>query len=223
MTVTIPIQAIQLNPGSKLEIKNISWQDFEEILNELGEDRNTHISYYQGTLEIMSPLARHERFHRIIADIIKTILEIQNRNWEDFGSTTLKRPVQAGVEPDTCFFIQNADRVQGCNHLDLSVYPPPDLAIESDVTSKTTLDAYLAMSVPEVWIYDENHRLTIKILQNSQYIESSTSPTFPNLPIKEWIPQLVQQAIDRGTRPMLSDLKNLLSETIVYLEIPIAR
>jgi Uma2 family endonuclease len=211
MTVTIPIQAIQLTPGSKLEIKNISWQDFEEILNELDQDRNTRISYYQGTLEIMSPLARHERFHRIIVDIIKTILEVENRNWEDFGSTTLKRPVQAGVEPDTCFFIQNAERVQGCNDLDLSVYPPPDLALESDITSKTTLDAYLTMSVPEVWIYNESHQLTIKIFQNGQYLESFTSLTFPNLPIKELIPQLVQQAIDRGTRPMLRELKNRLT------------
>lgn len=26
--------------------------------------------------------------------------------------------------------------------------PPPDLAIETDVTSKTTLDAYVAIAVP---------------------------------------------------------------------------
>jgi Uma2 family endonuclease len=215
MTVTIPIQAIQLSPGSKFTVKNINWQDFEEILNDLGEDRNTRISYYQGTLEIMSPLARHERFHRIIAYIVTTILETQNRNWEDFGSTTLKQPIQAGVEPDTCFYIENADRVRGCNDLDLSIYPPPDLAIESDITSKTTLDAYLALGVPEVWIYDENHRLTIQILENGQYLESSTSPTFPDLSIRELIPQLVQQAIDRGTPLMLRELKNRLNENIL--------
>ncbi|MFQ4144704.1 Uma2 family endonuclease [Chlorogloeopsis sp. ULAP02] len=91
MTVSIPIQAIELAPGSQIAIHNLSWQDFEQILADLGEKRHTRIAYYRGTLEIMSPLALHERPHRIIAYIITTILEIQGRNWEDFGSTTFKQ------------------------------------------------------------------------------------------------------------------------------------
>jgi Uma2 family endonuclease len=64
--------------------------------------------------------------------------------------------------------------------MNLSLYPPPDLAIESDVTSRTTLDAYLALGVPEVWVY---HRdiLAIYLLKNGQYVESLTSLVFPNL------------------------------------------
>ena len=103
MSITIPIQAIELTPGSHISIHNLSWQDFETILDNLGEKRNTRVAYYQGTLGIMSPLTIHERPHRIIADIVKTILDSQGRDWEDFGSTTFKRPVIAGVEPDTCF------------------------------------------------------------------------------------------------------------------------
>lgn len=209
MTVTIPLHAIELNPGSTISIHNLSWQDFEQILTELGEQRNTRIAYYQGTLEIMSPLARHERFHRIIADIVKTILDVQERDWDDFGSTTLKRPQIAGVEPDTCFYIQNADRVRGCTDMDLDVYPPPDLAIESDVTSQTTLEAYQAMRVPEVWIY-RKHQLKIYLLQNEDYVESSASLIFPDVPIMEMIPQLVQKAIDEGSSRMLRELKRQL-------------
>ncbi|MEO1430282.1 MAG: Uma2 family endonuclease [Cyanobacteria bacterium J06633_8] len=211
MTVAIPIQAIELTPGSQIAIHNLSWQDFERLLEDLGEKRNTRIAYYQGTLEIMSPLALHERPHRIIAYIITTILEIQGRIWEDFGSTTFKRPDIAGVEPDTCFYIQNANRVKGCTQMDLSIYPPPDLAVESDVTSKTTLNAYVSLGVPEVWIYS-NHKLTIYILQADGYVESSLSPTFPNLPITELIPRLVQQAINDGTSQMLRELRALLQE-----------
>ncbi|MBK1990318.1 Uma2 family endonuclease [Sphaerospermopsis aphanizomenoides BCCUSP55] len=209
MTVTIPIQAIELAPGSQIAIHNLSWQDFERLLADLGEKRHTRIAYYRGTLEIMSPLALHERPHRIIAYIITTILEIQGRNWEDFGSTTFKRPDIAGIEPDTCFYIQNANHVQGCTQMDLSIYPPPDLAIESDVTSKTTLNAYIALGVPEVWIYS-NQNLNIYVLQSSNYVESVFSSIFPNLPIRELIPQLVQKAIDNGTSQMLRELRNLL-------------
>ena len=73
----------------------------EEILAELGESPRSRATYYRGKLEIISHLALHERPHRIIADIVKTILDRQGRDWEDFGSTTLKRPPVAGVEPDT--------------------------------------------------------------------------------------------------------------------------
>ena len=210
MTVTIPIQAIELAPSSQIVIPNLSWQDFERLLEDLGEKRKTRVTYYQGTLEIMSPLALHERPHRIIAYII-TILEIQGRNWEDFGSTTFKRKDIAGVEPDTCFYIQNANQVKGCTQMDLTIYPPPDLAVESDVTSITTLNAYTSLGVPEVWIYT-NRQLTIYILQANEYVESLLSPTFPNLPITELIPQLVQKAINDGTSQMLRELRALLSK-----------
>lgn len=209
MSVTVAIQAIELTPGSQISIHNLDWNDFECILWDLGEKRNTRLTYYRGTLEIMSPLALHERPHRIIADIIKAILDIQGRDWEDFSSTTFKRMNVAGVEPDTCFYIQNADLVKGCTNMDLTIYPPPDLAVESDVTSKTALDAYEALCVPEVWIYSDR-RLVVHILAGSQYIETTTSPTFPDLPITELIPQLVQKAIADGTSRMLRALKSQL-------------
>ncbi|NBD15515.1 MAG: Uma2 family endonuclease [Cyanobacteria bacterium] len=206
MTFTIPLQTIKLTPGSQISISNLSWQDFETILTELGEKRSTRLAYYRGTLELMSPQALHERPHRIIADIVKAILEIQERDWEDFGSTTFKRPEIAGVEPDTCFYIQNASQVRGCTNIDLTVHSPPDLAIESDVTSITTLNAYEALRVPEVWIYYQN-QLTIHVLHESSYVETAVSSTFPTNAITEIIPPLVEKAINEGTSKMLRELK----------------
>lgn len=212
MTLAIPISAIELAPGSMVSIHDVSWQDFETILSDLGEKRNTRIAYYRGTLEIMSPLAIHERPHRIIADIVKAMLDAQGRDWEDFGATTLKRPQIAGVEPDTCFYIQNAELVQGCTDLNLDRYPPPDLAIEADVTSMTAVSAYQAMRVPEIWIY-RNHTLKINLLESDRYVESSRSLVFPDLSVTELIPQLVQNAIAHGTSRMLRDLRTQLSSS----------
>lgn len=59
MSVTIAVDAIHLAPSSFVSIPNLSWQDFETILTDLGEYRNTRLTYYKGTLEIMSPLALH--------------------------------------------------------------------------------------------------------------------------------------------------------------------
>jgi Uma2 family endonuclease len=209
MPLTVPLKTINLAPGSQISIPNLTWQDYETLLADLGEQRRVRISYYQGTIEIMSPLARHERPHRIIADIVKAMLDSQQRDWEDFGSTTFRRPQIAGLEPDTCLYIQNVAQVQGCLDMDLTAYPPPDLAIEADVTSFTTLDIYRVLQVPEVWIY-RHQQLKIYLLQQADYLEVSTSSIFPDLPIQQWIPELVNEAIARGTSQMLRNLRKQL-------------
>lgn len=186
-------------------------EQYEELLAELGEERRVpRINYCNGTLEIMSPLLAYERPHRRIADIVKAILDAQERAWEDFGSTTFKKLKKAGLEPDTCFYIQNAARVRSRLRM-LAEDPPPDLAIEADVTSKTTLEAYATLQVPEVWIYDTG-KLTINLLQNGDYQEATISPIFPDLPITEMIPRLVQQAFEAGTSTMLRQLRNQISQ-----------
>jgi hypothetical protein len=47
MSVTVPVQTIKLTPGSQITIPNLSWQDFEQILIDLGEKRNSRITYYR--------------------------------------------------------------------------------------------------------------------------------------------------------------------------------
>ncbi|MEG3439094.1 Uma2 family endonuclease [Pannus brasiliensis CCIBt3594] len=213
MSVSVPIQSIELTPGSCISIDSLSWRDYETFLAERGE-RRYRVAYYRGTLEIVSPLPLHERPHRLIADIVKTILDFQGRDWEDFGATTFRRIGIAGVEPDTCFYIENADRVRSCLRMDLTIDPPPDLAIESDVTSKTTLDAYLAIAVPEVWVYSEG-RLKIYLLDGGEYREGTVSRIFPDFDLCVMIPRLVNDAMERGTRTMLRELKESLNRSEV--------
>ncbi len=205
--VSIALKNLNLSPGSHVLITDVTWEQYEALLLELGEDRRVpRINYCQGVLELMSPLPAHERPHRIIGYIVTTILDAEERAWEDFGSTTFKKLKQAGLEPDTCFYIQNAERVRDRLRMDMSQDPPPDLAIEADVTSKTTFDAYTVLKVPELWVYD-NGQLRLYVLQAEGYTEVDSSPTFPNLPIKIMIPALVQQAFAIGTSQMLRELR----------------
>jgi Uma2 family endonuclease len=210
--VKIPIKTIDLSPGSHLVIPEVTWEQYEALLVELGTDRRIpRINYCHGALEIMSPLAAHERPHRIMADIVKAILDGQNRDWEDFGSTTFKKPKQAGLEPDTCFYIQNAARVRSLMRLNMDADPPPDLAIEADVTSKTTLETYGVLGVPEVWIYNEE-TLTIQCWQGDHYQVTHNSLVFPDVPISELMPRLVHQALQIGTRQMLKNLRERMQD-----------
>ncbi|MFB2896642.1 Uma2 family endonuclease [Aerosakkonemataceae cyanobacterium BLCC-F50] len=209
--VVKPISQLELAPGSIATLKEVTWQEFEEILAELGERRNSRIAYSEGKLEIMVPLPEHERAKILIADLVKAILRSQGRNWEPLGSSTFKREEAAGVEPDECFYIQNQQAVIGKDRIDLTIDPPPDLAIESDVTSKTRTQAYLAIKVPEIWIYDSG-KLMINLLQGDRYIESETSPTIPNLAIREIIPKAIERAKQIGTSQALLEFEDWLSQ-----------
>jgi Uma2 family endonuclease len=194
MVVTFQLQQIDIQPGQHLILRQVSWKEFEAILEEMGEHRASRVAYYQGVLEIRMPLPEHETKKELISDFVKILLDELELDSQTFGSTTFKRKeMAAGIEPDNCFYIQNAALMIGKQRVNLSVDPPPDLAIEVDVTSKTQLDAYLTLAVPELWIYTEG-KLQIFVLQQGEYLLTETSPIFGNLPVIGEILQFLQQS-----------------------------
>ncbi|ARV60511.1 hypothetical protein BZZ01_19420 [Nostocales cyanobacterium HT-58-2] len=210
--VTVQLKQIRVPPGQRVLLEDISWQEFEAILNELGEHRSSRVAYSQGTLEIMVPLPEHERAKVIIGDLVKILLDELDLNWESFGSTTFKREeMTAGIEPDDCFYIQNYRLMIGKDRINLTIDPPPDLAIEIDVTSKTKISAYQALRVPEIWRY-ENGNLEINLLQGEQYVKSQTSLTFPHFPVIEGITRFVEMSRTTGTTPALREFRKWVRE-----------
>ncbi len=208
----IPLENVHLSPGSHLLIEGVSWEQYEALWQALGEDRRVpRMNYCEGILELMSPLPAHERSHRIIAHILVALLDSQGRDWEDFGSTTFQKLKRAGLEPDTCFYIHHAAQVRSHLHMDMDVDPPPDLAIEADVTSKTTFAAYATLGVPELWIY-ENNRLQIYWLEGEGYRESKQSLAFPEVDVSSIMPALVQRAFQIGTSQMLREFRATLPQ-----------
>jgi len=207
--VVKPVSQMQLAPGSVVTIQDVSWQEFESILQEMGEKRAARVAYSKGSLEIRVPLPEHEVPRDLISDIVKTLLKARGIRYQPFGSTTFKRENTAGVEPDACFYIQNYQQMIGRRRLEPDD-PPPDLAIETDVTSKTTLDAYEAIAVPELWIYDSG-KLTIYLLTQGQYTKSDTSPTFPNIPLTQIIPATVERAWQVGSVEALEEFERAIA------------
>ena len=210
----LELRQLRIQPGQQLLLEDVSWQQFENILTELGEGRAARLSYSNGRLEIMVPLPEHEKAKEIIGDMVKILLEARQIAFESLGSTTLKneRMTQA-VEPDTCFYIQNQAAVVGKNRLDLSVDPPPDLAIEIDLTSRTRLDNYQILGVPELWRY-ARRGLQINVLQAGKYVESDSSLTFPDIPIIELVNRYVQQNQVSGRTQAIEAFRNWLRENL---------
>ena len=211
MVVQLQLKQLDISPGQRIVFREVDWQQFEAILEEL-EHRATRLSYFKGTLEIVAPLPKHEQAKVVIANLLTILLDELDMDWEPLGSTTFRRKdMQAGIEPDDCFYIQNHALMIGRDRIDLSVDPPPDLAIEIDVTSTTQLSAYEALQVPEIWRY-EKRQLQINVLQEGKYMESQSSPTFPNFPVIEGISQLREMSRTAGTRPALKAFRQWVKE-----------
>jgi Uma2 family endonuclease len=188
--------------ADRVLLHNISWEQFENILQDLGNTRSARVAYDDGTLEIMTPLPEHEYFKENIGDAVKEIADELEIDYESFGSATWrKRLLKAGVEPDNCFYVQNEAIVRGRVDLDLNQGdPPPDLALEIDITSKSLdrFPIYARLGVPEIWCY-ESGAIKIYQLHNGSYVESPQSLAFPTLPIQE-LPQLIATHRAEGRR-----------------------
>jgi Uma2 family endonuclease len=188
--------------ADRVLLHNISWDQFERLLADLGESRSARIAYDNGTLEIMTPLPEHEYFKEVIGTAVQDVAEELDLDYESYGSTTWrKRLKMAGVEPDNCFYFQHEAEVRGRLDLDISKGdPPPDLALEIDLTSKSLdrFPIYARLEVPEIWCYDEGI-LKIYHLEDGDYSESETSLALPELPIQE-LPQLIETYRSKGRR-----------------------
>ncbi len=212
--VTLQLRQLMVPPGQRLLIHDLNWSDFEAILDELGEKRASRIAYSDGILEIRMPLPEHEVDKELIGDLVKILLEELEIDCECFGSTTFKKKkANSGLEPDQCFYIKNHQQMRGKRRLDLTVDPPPDLAIEVDVTSKTQIEAYTRLGVPELWVYEDTE-LKIYLLQSGQYQASASSPTFPNVPILEWVSDVLAQSRELGRSPALRALRQKIRSTL---------
>ncbi|MFN4843638.1 MAG: Uma2 family endonuclease [Dolichospermum sp.] len=204
----LELKRIHVPPGQRVILENVTWKELETIIAELGEHRAARIAYDRGILEIISPLAEHQFDKEIISDLVKALLEQLNIEFRCLGSTTFKNQFMAqGIEPDQCFYIQNEAVIRGKKRLDLTIDPPPDLALEIDITSRTHLNIYQGLQVPEVWRF-ENGILQINLLQNGVYVESKSSLNFPNLPLIEVIPESLQKSRTIGRNATLKAFKN---------------
>ena len=97
----------------------------------------------------------------------------------------------------------------GKERLDLTIDPPPDLAIEVDLTSLTSLDIYQTLAVPELWIYRQG-ALKIYVLTPDDYADS---PTFPIVNVKNILPRYVERAWKAGFSRALREFERFLKSS----------
>ena len=210
MLITISEDTLTLSPGNTVIFRGQKWEDYERLLNLRQETSIPKLSFNLNNQEIrlMSPLPSHGKRIDLLRNLVRILLEKKGLDWECFDPITLTIQSYAGVEPDTCFYINNRQAMLGKNNIDLTVDPAPDLAIEVDFTSITDISAYEMIKVPELWIYRQGV-LNIYILEDNKYQDSAKSRLFPDFDIKTILPQYVELGWNEGSSVALRQFRNL--------------
>ncbi|MEM6840541.1 MAG: Uma2 family endonuclease [Cyanobacteria bacterium P01_C01_bin.120] len=208
---------VQKPAEQRVLLHHISWQTFKTILLESGRDRRTRFAYWQGTLEIMSPLYRHENINRFIDDLIRTMTDELNLGMSKGGSTTFTREdAEAGAEPDSCYYIQSEPLVRGRETIDLNAGdPPPDLVIEIDI-STNSLDKrrlYADLGVREFWRFTGTTLQFFVLQPSGAYQSVDQSPTFPWLPADK-LTELLADRLSQGETQTLRQFRDWVQQQL---------
>ncbi len=198
----------------RVVLDNISWSTYLAILND-AENRRGRIAYDRGVLEIMSPSKLHENVKTLVARMIEAYAESAGIELDGAGSTTFKREdFQRGFEPDECYYIKNADAVLGKDELDLTIDPPPDLALEVDIsrTSIGKFGIYQALAVPEIWRY-RGDEFEIFVLNSGEYVKAEQSEQLPGFPMNV-VSELLQQRATLKQSEIMRRFRKWLAENV---------
>lgn len=168
-------------------LHGVSWQTYLE-LRMSPQNEHVRMTYDRGKLKMMSPSKTHEQLASLIARLIEVWTEEIGIDIQSCRTVTFQREdLERGLEPDNCYYVANEPLARSKSELDLAADPPPDLAIEIDLTGDMMdkLTLYAAFCVPEVWRFDGRDLQVFVLAEDGQYQQRVDSLSFPSLPPAE--------------------------------------
>jgi Uma2 family endonuclease len=211
-------QPKSLSASQRLVIRGVNWRTYEKVL-EAFDGRHLRITYDRGSLELMSPAPIHEVYKCQFLRLLDYLSDDLDFEMKACGSTTFRREdLERGLEPDECFYLANVSRVRSWATIDLTIDPPPDLAVEIDNTSSSLdrMGVYAGLGVPELWRFD-GESLQAYELVGGAYEVRPNSPTFPFLPLDEIVALLHQSITIADDRELRRNLRNWVQNRVVPL------
>ena len=170
--VPIEVRIVQQasDPELRQVISGVSWEQYEQLLAEVGDDAPWRITYLDGVLELMSPSRRHESNKTLIGSLLEDYFKEKRIPFFPMGSTTLRKQAkQSGAEPDESYCVGTDKEF-------------PDLAIEVVITSGSIqkLQVYKRLGVREVWFFQQN-QFEVHYLRGEDYEQIAASEVLPSL------------------------------------------
>ncbi len=182
-------------PVAAVVLHDISWKMYRR-LRKMRANYRIRMTYDRGELEIMSPSPLHEKIGRLLANLIAVWQLELKIPIASCGEMTISRSaLKRGFEPDHCYYVQHEPQMWDKMKINFKFDPPPDLAIEVEVTRKLGKKAeiYAAFRVPELWCWREDSLKVFELSPEGKYAPRATSvclPTFPIAKAEEVVRQL---------------------------------
>lgn len=185
-------------------LHDVPWEIYQALR---WEENNNHLkmTYDRGELEIMSPRRKHEKISELTAQMVCQWVLLHNIEIEVGGNTTFcRKDLRRGLEPDHCYWIAHQAAVRGKDDIDLAFDPPPDLALEVEVSHSiiTKLSIYEALGVPEVWRWRRGTWEVLRLSAARQYESQKQSLALPGFPL-DLVAQLIEQRDIEGDTTLL--------------------
>jgi Uma2 family endonuclease len=169
--------------------ENVDWEFYERTLEQLERSgQHARVTYDDGRMEIMTKTGWHEVMKKSIARLLEHYSFVRDIPIQGVGEATLKRQdKRQGVEADECYYIVNKMLLDSKGFLDLKKGPPPDLAIEAEIseTSIPKKPIYARLGVPELWRANFDGIMVLR-LKDKDYDAGEASGYFPRLDLKEF-------------------------------------
>ena len=191
MSTITPVR-ISLPRHEHVYLTGVSYATYEALVTEVGDRRKLRFTYYHGGLEIMSPLQRHERAKTLFGRMIEALTEELGIPVMSCGSTTFKDELRdCGLEPDECYYVLHEADVRG-RTIKLGEDPPPDLALEVDITASVIerLPVYAALGFPEIWQYIDGEIVIHQLQPSGIYAVVQQSRALPMVSVQKLVEHL---------------------------------
>lgn len=202
----------------RISLNQIDWPQFEALLQDLGNQRSTRITYYQGKLQMFDPHPHHDRIARLLDSLLLALADEAGDDLFSLGAQLLKHPAMGiAIQPDMAYYLARRTRPSDRAELDLQQVPAPDLVIDIQLekASPKRLGLLAGLGVPEIWQYVTSLRenevlqgeLRLLQLQDSEYVVASRSQLYDFLPA-EYIHSFIQQSDTIGLPQALTELRS---------------
>lgn len=197
-------------------VHDVSWEEYLTFLDWMAE-RHVRIAFDGESLELMTTSFEHERWASLTGRLVERLSESLDLDICSGGTVTLKSElVKRGLEADRCYWLANEPYVRHKRKLDLAVDPPPDLAIEVEV-SRSILDRlaiYADLGIPEIWRFRDDQLQVLLLGPDGRYHPSESSQSLPMVSIPE-MNRWIVRGLEVGERQLIREFVAWINETIL--------
>jgi Uma2 family endonuclease len=171
----------------RIVLRSVGWDGYQSLLELIG-DQAIRLTYDRGDVELTAPQPIHERKKSLPGQYVRILARELHIPIMPMGSATWNRQdLDRGLEADESFYLGDLDRVADPDHIDLTIDPPPDLAVEIEISPSTLerMSIYGALGVPELWRYNGRALKVLIRQEDGSYRVSDRSAILPEIPIDE--------------------------------------